>query len=137
MKETLQYHYINGHQGNSFAIYQSKDDFEVHLIKIIMGVTYKESGLIWGHPDENVNNIAIENISKQLLDYPNHIYIEEDRFIQIEGRERMKMFYFAMMFESHTFKTNQMFSSLSYVGFREEFNLDEILNSVEKNIFHI
>lgn len=141
-QESLKWNYVNGPQGGSLNEVVSKDGYNLRIISIHMNITYRFSGLIWGNPSQEDNDITLKEIQRSVRkNTPSEIpiYINTPKLVKIatenkEKIQRLPYVFFGVELESDGTDGKHSFSSLHYVSFSDQIALTNFIETVQAEI---
>lgn len=123
--------WINGPQRFCLTVFKSKDCVDLKLNRITIASTYKESGLIWGIPNNQTNDEIINSIKSYAS--TEDCLILNDPFYS-KNQNRLQLYYLLASLESEKFDTNGKLSSLDVIIFFEEFNTENCFKILSTNL---
>jgi hypothetical protein len=141
-QESLKWNYVNGPQGGSLNEVVSKDGYNLRITSIHMNLTYRYSGLIWGDPSQEDNDITLKEIQKSLKKSTTNempLYINMPTLVTLkkEGKETIKRLpyvFFSVELESDGTDGKHSFSSLHYVSFSDQIALTNFIETVQSEL---
>lgn len=119
--------YLSGPQGLSMGSVITENEDTLRIISLTIHFTYRFSGLIYGFPNEKINNNALIEI-KRFIDLNNYqklpVYIEKPKNVSIQVNDkkiqRLPLMFYIVELESSRTDQEHTFSSLVHVRFHDE-----------------